>query len=56
MVHNIQKITCMELHKCDDVIVVAVYGDNYWTCGLKKHDGQCTNKKDKQEKKTSCGS
>ena len=34
-----------ELLKCD-VIVEAVYGDNYWSCGLKTHDVPWTNEKD----------
>ena len=34
-----------ELLKCD-VIVEAVYGDNYWSCGLKTHDVPWANEKD----------
>ena len=34
-----------ELLKCD-VIVEAVYGDNYWSCGLKTHDVSWANEKD----------
>ena len=36
--------------KCD-VIVEAVYSDNYWSYGLKTHDVPWANEKDWPEKK-----
>ena len=44
-----------ELLKCD-VIVEAVYGDNYWSCRLTTHDGPWANGKDRPGKKTSWSS
>ena len=33
-----------------DVIVEAVYGENYWSCGLKTHDVPWANENDLPEK------
>ena len=35
-----------ELLKSDDIIVEAVHGDNYWSCGLRTHDVPWAYKKD----------
>ena len=40
-----------ELLKSDDVIVEAVHGDNYWSCGLRTHDVPWANEKDWPGKK-----
>ena len=31
-----------ELLKSDDIIVEAVHGDNYWSCGLRTHETKKT--------------
>ena len=35
-----------ELLKSDDIIVEAVHGDNYWSCGLRTHDVPWANEND----------
>ena len=40
-----------ELLKSDDIIVEAVHGDNYWSCGLRTHNVPWTDDKDWPGKK-----